>query len=61
MSKIQKTVEYLLGSIIGMLTANYLLLNGLADSFPAAGWAGPLKILLKAAPWLFLMLNLYPA
>lgn len=61
MSKIQKTVEYILGSIIGILAANYMLLHTLADSFPVAGWAGPLKILLVAVPWLFLLLNLYPA
>lgn len=61
MSKIQKTVEYILGSITGILAANYMLLQTLADSFPVAGWAGALKILLVAVPWLFLLLNLYPA
>lgn len=61
MSKIQKTLEYILGSILGILAANYLLLDTLADFFAAAGWAGPLKILTHAAPWLFLLLNLYPA
>lgn len=56
MSKLQKTVEYILGSVIGILAANYLLLRVLADLLPAA--LGPF---IGAAPWLFLLLNLYPA
>lgn len=49
MSKIQKTVEYILGSLLAVLAANYMLPGGLP---------GFLKAL---APWLFLLLNLYPA
>ena len=56
MSKIQKTVEYLLGSIIGILAANYVLLRMLSVVLPTA-----LDFFIGASPWLFLLLNLYPA
>ena len=56
MSKIQKTVEYILGSIIGILAANYMLLRVISDLLPAV-----LHPFIWAAPWLFLLLNLYPA
>lgn len=61
MSKIQKLIEYTLGSVIGILTANYLTLDTLANSLPASAWSKALRILVMAAPWLFLLLNLYPA
>lgn len=49
MIKLQKILEYILGSLLAMLAANYMLLGGLP---------GFLKALV---PWLFLLLNLYPA
>ncbi|MDE5893135.1 MAG: hypothetical protein K2H45_09455, partial [Acetatifactor sp.] len=56
MYKIQKTVEYLLGSIIGILAANYVLLRILSVVLPTA-----LDFFIGAAPVLFVLLNLYPA
>ena len=49
MSKPQKIFEYILGSLLAVFAANYMLLGGLP---------GFLRAL---APWLFLLLNLYPA
>ncbi len=62
MSKVQKTLEYLLGSIPVMLVSNYLLIDALIAPYSAADWYEPVKALF---PWLslllFLLLNLYPA
>ncbi len=62
MSKIQKSLEYFLGSIPVMLTANCLLIDALLAPYAMSGWQGMAK---AAFPWLplllFLLLNLYPA
>lgn len=51
MSRLQKITEYILGSLLAVFAASYMLLGRTA-------MPGFLRAL---APWLFLLLNLYPA
>ncbi len=62
MSKIQKLLEYILGSIPVLLAANDLLIRALLSPYSAAAWHGPLTAVIPwLTPLLFLLLNLYPA
>lgn len=51
MSRLQKITEYILGSLLAVFAANFMLLG-------RSAWPGFLRTLV---PWLFLLLNLYPA
>lgn len=62
MSKAQKILEYILGSLMALLPSGYLLIDALLTPCSMTSWYGPLMTML---PWLlgilFLVLNLYPA
>ncbi len=61
MSKPQKILEYILGSLLAMLGTDYLLLGRLESVLAGTAWHWMPGLLRAVSPWLFLLLNLYPA
>lgn len=61
MSKPQKILEYIMGSLLAMPGTDYLLLGRLEGVLSDTSWQWLPGLLRTLAPWLFLLLNLYPA